>query len=137
MSTKACIIKLEKDVCKAAYIHYGADFVSRFVFQEFLGEELWNTVFDAAKEWDENAELENCYYQEITDAEHIERLHRYDANFIDMDAEFFIFVEYNSDNELYDITIKRTTSDEGEWWNEEWLADDEEREMVRKFVGVE
>ena len=32
--------------------------------------------------------------QEITDAETIERLHKYDTDAIDMDAEVFIFMEH-------------------------------------------
>ena len=136
MSTRACIVKFEKDVCKIAYIHYGADFISNYIYLDGMGEEFWNSVFDAAKEWDEYAEFENFYYQEITDAESIERLHSYDASFVDVDAAIFIFVEYRPENELYEITIRGDVSDEGEWWNDEWKEDEEGIDKIRKFVGV-
>ena len=136
MSTRACLVKFEKDVCKVAYIHYGADFISHYIYLDGMGEEFWNSVFNAAKEWDEYAEFENFYYQEITDAESIARLHRYDADFLDVDAAIFIFVEYRPENELYEITIRRDVSDEGEWWNDEWKEDEEAIDKIRKFVGV-
>ncbi len=137
MSTRACIVKFEKDVCKVAYIHYGADFISNYIYLDGMGEEFWNSVFDAAKECDENAELQNFYYQEIKDAESIERLHRYDASFVDVDAAIFIFVEYRPGNDLYEITIKKDISNDGDWWNEDWKADAEEADKIRKLVGVE
>ena len=33
MSTRGCIIELKKDVCKVGYLHYGANFASKF-YQE-------------------------------------------------------------------------------------------------------
>ena len=30
MSTRGCIIELKKDICKVGYLHYGANFASKY-----------------------------------------------------------------------------------------------------------
>ena len=140
MSTRGCLIRLQPDVCKIAYLHYGADFVSENIYQEGVGEEFWDAVFDAAKEWDEFDGGGFQCYQEVTDPESIQRLYRYDTDFIEMDAVVFIFVEFKPRTEhciaLYDVTIKRQLSVEGDWWKEEWDDDPEQKDSIRKYVGV-
>ena len=126
MSTRGCIVRLEKKVCKVAYLHYGADFVSHYIYEGGVGEEFWDKVFEAAKEWDELEALENNYYREITNPESIERLYRYDDSVLsDVDAEVFIYVEHLPRTEhcieLFDVTIKRNLSVENdEDWKECW-----------------
>ena len=142
MSTRGCIVRLEKEVCKVAYLHYGADFVSHYIYEEGVGEEFWDKIFEAAKEWDELEGLENNYYREITNPESIERLYRYDDSVLnDVDAEVFIYVEHLPRTEhcieLYDVTIKRNLSVENdEDWKECWEEEENENDWIRRFVGV-
>ena len=142
MSTRGCIVRLEKEVCKVAYLHYGADFVSHYIYEEGVGEEFWDKIFEAAKEWDELEGLENNYYREITNPESIERLYRYDDGVLsDVDAEVFIYVEHLPRTEhrieLYDVTIKRNLSVENnEDWKEYWEEEENENDWIRRFVGV-
>ena len=131
---------LQPDVCKVAYLHFGADFVSENIYQDGVGEEFWDAVFEAAKECNELSRYGGLY-QEITNPDEIERLYRYDTDFIEMDAVVFIFVEYKPRTEhciaLYDMTIKRELSVEGDWWKEEWNNDPKQKDSIREFVGVE
>lgn len=81
--------------------------------------------------------------KEITDAETIERLHKYDMDAIDMDAEVFIFMEHRPATshyiELYDVTIRRSWSVEDEEWNENLSQEERDKEMkfVRTCVGLD
>lgn len=142
MSTRGTIVRLNKEVCKVAYLHYGADFVSQYIYEVGVGEDFWNKIFEAAKEWEEFDEVENAYYREITDPNSIERLYRYDTSMLgDMDAEVFIFVEYvpGTANRipLYNVTIKKDMSvEDGEDWKECWEEEEKEKDLIRSFVGV-
>lgn len=148
MSTRGCLVKLEKEVCKVAYLHFGADFVSEIIYKMGAEKEYWDMVFDAAKEWDEYEGEDNFFYREITDAESIERLYRYDKDVLwDVDAEVYIFLELQPATEqrisLYGITIKKNM---GVYKKEEsysWLDEEKQKEewkkvkdMIRSFVGV-
>lgn len=85
------------------------------------------------REFDKRNGYTGVLYQEITDAETIERLHKYDMDAIDMDAEVFIFMEHRPATshyiELYDVTIRRSWSVEDEEWNEN--LSQEEREIKK------
>lgn len=137
MSTRGCLIKLEKEVCKVAYLHYGADFVGNYIYDYRVGEKFWDKVFDAAKEWDEFDGMKNFCYREVTDAESIERLYKYDAGFLIMDADVFIFVEHKPETNMYDVTIKKDLGvDNSKEWQERWEAKDKEKDWIRTLVGV-
>lgn len=95
------------------------------------------------REFDKRNGYTGVLYQEITDAETIERLHKYDMDAIDMDAEVFIFMEHRPATshciELYDVTIRRSWSVEDEEWNENLSQEERDKEMkfVRTCVGLD
>ena len=88
--------------------------------KNILTPNIWKESLD--REFDKRNGYTGVLYQEITDAETIERLHKYDMDAIDMDAEVFIFMEHRPATshyiELYDVTIRRSWSVEDEEWNE-------------------
>lgn len=138
MSTRGCIIELKKDVCKVGYLHYGADFASKFVWNPYIDTKYLERIFEIDKEWERREEYEDVYYQEITDTETIERLHKYDTDVIDIDAEVFIFLKYNPDTSLYEMAIRRHLSIEDEEW--EYLPQedkDKEIKFIRTCVGLD
>lgn len=142
MATRGCIIELKKDVCKIGYLHYGADFASKFIWNSYIDSNYLERIFELDREWEKREEYEGIYYQEITDAETIEKLHKYDMDVIDMDAEVFIFLEHKPATdryiELYDMTIRRSLSVEDEEW--EYLSqEDKDKEMkfIRTCVGID
>ncbi len=114
MATRGCIIELKKDVCKIGYLHYGAGFASEFIQKEYIDSKYLERIFELDREFDKRNGYTGVLYQEITDAETIERLHKYDMDAIDMDAEVFIFMEHRPATshyiELYDVTIRRSWS---------------------------
>lgn len=138
MSTRGCIIELKKDVCKVGYLHYGADFASKFVWNPYIDTKYLERIFEIDKEWERREEYEDVYYQEITDTETIERLHKYDTDVIGIDAEVFIFLKYNPDTSLYEMAIRRHLSIEDEEW--EYLPQedkDKEIKFIRTCVGLD
>lgn len=138
MSTRGCIIELKKDVCKVGYLHYGADFASKFVWNPYIDTKYLERIFEIDKEWERREEYEDVYYQEITDTETIERLHKYDTGVIGIDAEVFIFLKYNPDTSLYEMAIRRHLSIEDEEW--EYLPQedkDKEIKFIRTCVGLD
>lgn len=149
MSTRGCLVKLEKEVCKVAYLHYGADFVNHNIYKMCIENGYWDLVFDAAKEWDEYEGEENFFYREITDPETIERLHKYDDNVLDVDAEVFIFVELLPETKhrlaVNNVTIKKSmvvdkleVEESCSWWTEERQKEhwEKEKDTIRTCVGV-
>lgn len=137
MSTRGCIIELKRDVCKVGYLHYGADFASKFVWNPYIDTKYLERIFEIDKEWERREEYEDVYYQEITDTETIERLHKYDTDVIGIDAEVFIFMKYNPDTSLYEMAIRRHLSIEDEEW--EYLPQedkDKEIKFIRTCVGL-
>ena len=100
MATRGCIIELKKDVCKIGYLHYGAGFASEFIQKEYIDSKYLERIFELDREFDKRNGYTGVLYQEITDAETIERLHKYDMDAIDMDAEVFIFM-YNPQIEMF------------------------------------
>ena len=100
-------------------------------------------IFELDREFDKRNGYTGVLYQEITDAETIERLHKYDMDAIDMDAEVFIFMEHRPATshyiELYDVTIRRSWSVEDEEWNENLSQEERDKEMkfVRTCVGLD
>lgn len=143
MATRGCIIELKKDVCKIGYLHYGADFASEFIQKYDIDSNYLERIFELDKEFDKRNGYAGVLYQEITDAETIERLHKYDMDVIDMDAEVFIFMEYqpatNGRIELYDVTIRRSWSIEDEEWEQNLSQEERDKEMkfVRTCVGID
>lgn len=143
MSTRGCIIELKKDVCKIGYLHYGADFASEFIQKYDIDSNYLERIFEMDREWDKRNGYAGVLYQEITDAETIERLHKYDMDVIDIDAEVFIFMEYipatKGRIELYDVTIRRSWSVEDEEWNENLSQEERDKEMkfIRTCVGID
>lgn len=138
MSTRGCIIELKKDVCKVGYLHYGAEFASKFVWNPYIDTKYLERIFEIDKEWERREEYEDVYYQEITDTETIERLHKYDMDVIGIDAEVFIFLKYNPDTSLYEMAIRRHLSIEDEEW--EYLPQedkDKEIKFIRTCVGLD
>lgn len=138
MSTRGCIIELKRDVCKVGYLHYGADFASKFVWNPYIDTKYLERIFEIDKEWERREEYEDVYYQEITDTETIERLHKYDTDVIGIDAEVFIFLKYNPDTSLYEMAIRRHLSIEDEEW--EYLPQedkDKEIKFIRTCVGLD
>lgn len=138
MSTRGCIIELKKDVCKVGYLHYGAEFASKFVWNPYIDTKYLERIFEIDKEWERREEYEDVYYQEITDTETIERLHKYDTDVIGIDAEVFIFLKYNPDTSLYEMAIRRHLSIEDEEW--EYLPQedkDKEVKFIRTCVGLD
>lgn len=138
MSTRGCIIELKKDICKVGYLHYGADFASKFVWNPYIDTKYLERIFEIDKEWERREEYEDVYYQEITDTETIERLHKYDTDVIGIDAEVFIFLKYNPDTSLYEMAIRRHLSIEDEEW--EYLPQedkDKEVKFIRTCVGLD
>lgn len=138
MSTRGCIIELKKDVCKVGYLHYGAEFASKFVWNPYIDTKYLERIFEIDKEWERREEYEDVYYQEITDTETIERLHKYDTDVIGIDAEVFIFLKYNPDTSLYEMAIRRHLSIEDEEW--EYLPQedkDKEIKFIRTCVGLD
>lgn len=138
MSTRGCIIELKRDVCKVGYLHYGADFASKFVWNPYIDTKYLERIFEIDKEWERREEYEDVYYQEITDTETIERLHKYDTGVIGIDAEVFIFLKYNPDTSLYEMAIRRHLSIEDEEW--EYLPQedkDKEIKFIRTCVGLD
>ena len=138
MATRGCIIELKKDVCKIGYLHYGAGFASEFIQKEYIDSKYLERIFELDREFDKRNGYTGVLYQEITDAETIERLHKYD-----MDAEVFIFMEHRPATshyiELYDVTIRRSWSVEDEEWNENLSQEERDKEMkfVRTCVGLD
>ena len=138
MATRGCIIELKKDVCKIGYLHYGAGFASEFIQKEYIDSKYLERIFELDREFDKRNGYTGVLYQEITDAETIERLHKYD-----MDAELFIFMEHSPATshyiELYDVTIRRSWSVEDEEWNENLSQEERDKEMkfVRTCVGLD
>lgn len=143
MATRGCIIELKKDVCKIGYLHYGADFASEFIQKYDIDSKYLERIFELDREWDKREGYENVLYQEITDAETIEKLHNYDTDVIDMDAEVFIFLKYKPATshciELYDVTIRRSWSIEDEEWEKVLSQEERDKEMkfVRTCVGID
>lgn len=144
MATRGCIIELKKDVCKIGYLHYGgAGFASEFIQKEYIDSKYLERIFELDREFDKRNGYTGVLYQEITDAETIERLHKYDMDAIDMDAEVFIFMEHRPATshyiELYDVTIRRSWSVEDEEWNENLSQEERDKEMkfVRTCVGLD
>lgn len=138
MSTRGCVIELKKDVCKVGYLHYGADFASKFVWNPYIDTKYLERIFEIDKEWERREEYEEVYYQEIMDTETIDKLHKYDIDVIDMDAEVFIFLKYDPDTSLYEMAIRRHLSIEDEEW--EYLPqEDKDKEMkfIRTCVGLD
>lgn len=138
MATRGCIIELKRDVCKVGYLHHGAEFASKFVWNPYIDSKYLERIFEIDKEWERREEYEDIYYQEITDAATIERLHKYDMDVIDMDAEVFIFLKYNPDASLYEMAIRRHLSIEDEEW--EYLPQkdkDKEIKFIRTCVGLD
>ena len=143
MATRGCIIELKKDVCKIGYLHYGAGFASEFIQKEYIDSKYLERIFELDREFDKRNGYTGVLYQEITDAETIERLHKYDMDAIDMDAEVFIFMEHRPATshyiELYDVTIRRSWSVEDEEWNENLSQEERDKEMkfFRTCVGLD
>lgn len=142
MATRGCVIELKKDVCKIGYLHHSAYFASELIQKDFIDSNYLERIFEIDREWEKREEYEGIYYQEITDAETIERLHKYDMDVIDMDAEVFIFLEYRPAakgiTELYHMTIRRSFSIEDEVW-EDFPQEDKDQEMkfIKTSVGID
>lgn len=123
--------------------HYGAGFASEFIQKEYIDSKYLERIFELDREFDKRNGYTGVLYQEITDAETIERLHKYDMDAIDMDAEVFIFMEHRPATshyiELYDVTIRRSWSVEDEEWNENLSQEERDKEMkfVRTCVGLD
>lgn len=130
-------------MCKIGYLHYGAGFASEFIQKEYIDSKYLERIFELDREFDKRNGYTGVLYQEITDAETIERLHKYDMDAIDMDAEVFIFMEHRPATshyiELYDVTIRRSWSVEDEEWNENLSQEERDKEMkfVRTCVGLD
>ena len=87
MATRGCIIELKKDMCKIGYLHYGAGFASEFIQKEYIDSKYLERIFELDREFDKRNGYTGVLYQEITDAETIERLHKYDMDAIDIDRK--------------------------------------------------
>ena len=88
MSTRGCIVKLNREKCEIDYIHYGLDFVVK-LFYESTGNITSPEMQDLLIK-----ETELCpWHIDITDKDLINRLFRYDTDVIEMDSELFLFCE--------------------------------------------
>lgn len=98
MSTRGCLVVLEEDKCKTAYIHYGGDFASELVYGSISRFEIEDIL---------NWNIKNDSLIEITDTETITELHKYNTDIItEHDASVYIFIKY-ADSGFVDVVIKQ------------------------------
>lgn len=99
MSTRGCIVKLNREKCEIDYIHYGLDFIIK-LFYESNGDISSVEMQDLLIK-----ETELCpWHIDITDKDLINRLFKYDTDIIEMDAEIFLFCE--DKGHYLDLTLK-------------------------------
>lgn len=111
MSTRGCIVKLNREKCEIDYIHHCLDLII-ILFYKSNGDMTSDEVQKMIKE-----EIEACPdHIDITDKNLIDRLFKYDRDVIEKDSKLFLFYE---DKGFYiDLTLKWS---EGKYFTEELL----------------
>ena len=143
MLNRGIIIKLDKKVCKVAYIWQAGKFMSKCICKTEANEEFWDSLFDAAKEFAETTD--DCFYREITDTESIERLYNYEYKFLGIELPIIIFVEYKQPEGYqpphYEVNIQRYMQleysyDEPEIEVERIKCLERYKQFIRECVGL-
>ncbi len=99
MSTRGCIVKLNREKCEIDYIHHCLDLII-ILFYKSNGYFTSDEVQEMIKE-----ETETCPdHIDIIDKNLIDRLFQYDTNIIEMETEIVLFVE--DKGHYIDLTLK-------------------------------